>query len=157
MARVAGGHQRLTHQHRVVPGLGQDRGVVASPDTGLGHAHHPGRHQRRHADGTIGVHLEGDQISLVHSDQGGTDRQSPLQFGFVVELKYLKSGAAEAEVIARLDEADAQLTRYLADPKLEAIRPPKGWKAVSVAFVATEACWLRELGGTAQRLPEASS
>jgi hypothetical protein len=76
------------------------------------------------------------------------------QFGFVVELKYLKSGATEAAVTARLDEADAQLRRYLADPKLAAIAPPKGWKAVSVAFVATEACWLRELGGTARSLGE---
>lgn len=55
---------------------------------------------------------------------------------------------------ARLDEADAQLRRYLADPKLEAIKPPKGWKAVGVVFVATEACWLRVLGGEARRLGE---
>jgi len=80
--------------------------------------------------------------------------QPAAQVGFVIELKYLKSGASEGEVITRLDEADAQLQRYLADPKLAAILPPKGWKAVSVAFVATEACWLRELGGTAQRLGE---
>ncbi len=76
------------------------------------------------------------------------------QIGFVIELKYLKSGAAESEVTARLDEADAQLKRYLSDPRLAAIAPPKGWKAVSVAFVATEACWLRELGGTARSLGE---
>jgi len=76
------------------------------------------------------------------------------QVGFVIELKYLKSGATDDEVTARLDEADAQLRRYLADPKLAAVAPAKGWKAVSVAFVATEACVLRELGGTAQRLGE---
>jgi hypothetical protein len=69
-----------------------------------------------------------------------------------VELKYLKAGATVADVTARLDEADAQLRRYLADPKLAAIAPPKGWKAVSVTFVATEACWLRELGGEARAL-----
>ena len=80
--------------------------------------------------------------------------QPAAQVGFVIELKYLKSGATEAEVTARLDEADAQLRRYLADPRLAAIAPPRGWKAVSVAFVATEACWLRELGGTAKRLAE---
>jgi hypothetical protein len=78
--------------------------------------------------------------------------QPAAQVGFVVELKYLKAGAAEGDVTARLDEADAQLRRYLADPKLEAIKPPKGWKAVSAAFVATEACWMRELGGEARRL-----
>ena len=80
--------------------------------------------------------------------------QPAAQAVFVIELKYLESGATEAEVTARLDEADAQLRRYLADPRLAAIVPPGGWKAVSVAFVATEACWLRELGGTAKRLAE---
>ncbi len=80
--------------------------------------------------------------------------QPAAQFGFVLELKYLKSGATEGEVTARLDEADAQLQRYLGDPRLAAIAPPKGWRAVSVAFVATEACWLRELGGEAQSLGE---
>ena len=78
--------------------------------------------------------------------------QPAAQVGFVIELKYLKTGATEGEVTARLDEADAQLRRYLADPKLEAVKPPKGWRAVSVAFVATEACWLRELGGEARKL-----
>ncbi len=80
--------------------------------------------------------------------------QPAAQVGFVIELKYLKTGATEDDVAARLDEADAQLRRYLADPRLAAIVPPKGWKAVSVAFVATEACWVRELGGTAKRLSE---
>jgi hypothetical protein len=80
--------------------------------------------------------------------------QPAAQVGFLIELKYLKSGATEEEVMARLDEADAQLRRYLADPRLAAIVPAKGWKAVSVAFVATEACWARELGGTAKRLAE---
>jgi len=78
--------------------------------------------------------------------------QPAAQVGFLIELKYLKTGAADKEVLARLDEADAQLRRYLADPKLEAIKPPKGWKAVSVAFVATEVCWFRELGGEARKL-----
>lgn len=80
--------------------------------------------------------------------------QPAAQVGFVIELKYLKSGAGEGEVAARLDEADAQLRRYLADPKLAAVAPPKGWKALSIAFVATEACWLRELGGEARSLGE---
>ena len=78
--------------------------------------------------------------------------QPAAQVGFIVELKYLRSGADAGEVTARLDEADAQLRRYLADERLAAIAPPKGWRAVSVAFVATEACWLRELGGDARRL-----
>lgn len=78
--------------------------------------------------------------------------QPAAKVGFLIELKYLKSGASDAAVTARLDEADAQLRRYLADEKLTALEPPQGWKAVSVAFVGTEACWFRELGGEARTL-----
>ena len=77
--------------------------------------------------------------------------QPAAQVGFLIELKYLKTGATEEAVTTRLDEADAQLRRYLADEKLAAIAAPKGWKAVSVAFVGTEACWFRELGGEVER------
>jgi len=80
--------------------------------------------------------------------------QPAARFGFLIELKYLKTGATDAEVTGRLDEADAQLRRYLAAPALAAIEPSKGFKAVSVAFVGTEACWLRELGGAARKLGE---
>jgi hypothetical protein len=72
--------------------------------------------------------------------------------GFLLELKDLKAGATDEAVSARLDEADAQLRRYLADEKLQAIAAPKGWKAVSVAFVGTEACWFRELDGQVQKV-----
>ncbi|MFO0761426.1 MAG: AAA family ATPase [Byssovorax sp.] len=82
--------------------------------------------------------------------------QPAAHYGFIVELKYLKSGARDEEVLAKLDGADAQLRRYLADPKLEGMRPPKGWKAVSAAFVATESCWVRELGGEAKRMGESA-
>jgi hypothetical protein len=78
--------------------------------------------------------------------------QPSAQVGFLIELKYLKAGATEAAVTARLDEADAQLRRYLADEKLGAVAAPKGWKAVSVAFVGTEGCWFRVLGGEARRV-----
>ena len=74
--------------------------------------------------------------------------------GYLIELKYLKTGATEEQVTARLDEADAQLRRYLADEKLAAIEPPSGWRAVSVAFVGTEACRLRELGGEVEKVGE---
>jgi hypothetical protein len=74
------------------------------------------------------------------------------QVAFVIELKYLKAGATDEAVLAKLDEADAQLRRYLADEKLVAMAGGKPWKGVSVAFVGTEACWLRELGGEAERV-----
>src|SRR5262249_31956328 len=73
--------------------------------------------------------------------------QPVAAYAFLIELKYLKAGATEKAVMARLDEADGQLRRYLADEKLQAMGGPKGWKAVSIAFVGTEACWLRELEG----------
>ena len=49
-------------------------------------------------------------------------------------------------------EADAQLRRYLADEKLRAMSGGKPWRAVSIAFAGTEACWFRALDGEAQRV-----
>jgi hypothetical protein len=46
--------------------------------------------------------------------------QPAAHYGFLIELKYLNASATEAAVAARLDEADAQLRRYLADAKLGA-------------------------------------
>lgn len=69
--------------------------------------------------------------------------------GFVIELEYLKAGSTEKAVTARLDEADEQLRRYLAEDRLQALAPPGGWRAVSVAFVGTEACRMRPLGEAA--------
>ncbi len=74
------------------------------------------------------------------------------RYGFLIELKYLKAGATEAMVSARLDEADEQLRRYLADPKLHGIAGEEGWRAVSIAFVGTEACSFRALGGQTSTL-----
>jgi hypothetical protein len=73
-------------------------------------------------------------------------------FAFVIELKYLKAGATDEAVVAKLDEGDAQLRRYLADDKLRALAGGKPWRALSVAFVGTEACWIRALGGEAARI-----
>ncbi len=74
--------------------------------------------------------------------------------GFLLELKYLKAGSSAEQVQRKLDEADEQLRRYLADPKIDAIKPAKGFRAASIVFVATEACWLRVLGGEARRVGE---
>jgi hypothetical protein len=78
--------------------------------------------------------------------------QPAAQFGFLIELKYLKAGATDEAVAQRLAEADGQLRVYLTDPKLSAVQGAKGWKAVSVAFVGTEACWFREISGQVQKL-----
>ncbi len=68
------------------------------------------------------------------------------KMGFLIELKYLKAGATEEAVAAKLAEAEAQLERYLVDEKLEAIAPSGGFQAVSVAFVGSEACTFKALG-----------
>jgi hypothetical protein len=78
--------------------------------------------------------------------------QPVAQHGFLIELKYLKAGATDEAVTEKLDEADGQLRRYLADAKLGAMQGAKGWKAVAVAFVGTEACWFRELGGEGRKI-----
>ena len=81
------------------------------------------------------------------------NRIQPLaRYGFLIELKYVKAGATPAMVTAKLDEADAQLRRYLADPKLAALSGPSGFRAVSVVFVSTEECVHRGLGGEATTL-----
>ncbi len=78
-------------------------------------------------------------------------RVQPIaRYGFLIELKYLKAGAAEGMVTAKLDEADEQLRAYLADAKLAALGGAKGLRAVSVVFVGTEACAYRMLGGEAR-------
>jgi hypothetical protein len=78
--------------------------------------------------------------------------QPVAAFAFLIELEYLKAGATDEAVTGRLDEADAQLRRYLADEKLRALAGTKTWKAVSVVFVGTEACWFRELGGEGRKI-----
>lgn len=74
------------------------------------------------------------------------------QHGFLIELKYLKTNATPELVAAKLDEADAQLRTYLADPKLTALAGSKGLRAVSVAFVGTQSCSYRMLGGRLETL-----
>ena len=78
--------------------------------------------------------------------------QPPARHGFLIELKYLKAGATDEAVAKKLAEADEQLRRYLTDPKLHSLGGPEGWKAVSIAFVGTEACWLNDLGGEVRKI-----
>ncbi len=56
-----------------------------------------------------------------------------------------------AAVRTAFTEAEAQLRRYLADPRLDQVQGPRGCKAVSVVFCATQAIYYRELGGAAHR------
>jgi hypothetical protein len=74
------------------------------------------------------------------------------QYGFLIELKYLKAGATTGAVTAKLDEADEQLRTYLADPKLTALAAGKGLRAVSIVFVGTQACSYRMLGDPSETL-----
>lgn len=111
----------------------------------------------------------GDVILLL-------DRRYPLaQYSYLLELKYIaettegpaggasgskprrrKKAAAQVqrEVTAALAEANAQLTRYLSDPRLEGVKGPAGWKAVAVALHGTTALYYQELGDHGQSAPQ---
>ena len=59
-----------------------------------------------------------------------------LRYGYLVELKYLKrgEGVGDAIVQAVVQEAEAQLQRYLADQRLERMYPNVRFTALSVVF-----------------------
>jgi hypothetical protein len=90
------------------------------------------------------------------------DRRYPLaKYSYLLELKYLgetaegtapgrrrKKPAAQLrkEVMAALTEADQQLSRYLGDPRLSAVKGSGGWKAVAVVLHGTSDLYYREHG-----------
>lgn len=94
------------------------------------------------------------------------DRRYPkAQYSYLLELKHLKETVEggpkaakqprpkkktatqrEREVTAALTEAEAQLGRYLSDPRLIAVAGPAGWKAVAVVQFGAAALYYRELG-----------
>ena len=58
-----------------------------------------------------------------------------LQHGFLIELKYISRGkASKATVQARLEEADDQLRRYLADARLARAYPSARFTGLAVVF-----------------------
>ena len=90
-------------------------------------------------------------------------------YSWLFEFKYLKVAEAKAKpakppkkdakpkppskppkpsaaVERALDEAEAQLGRYQADPRLAAFAGPKGWRSVAVACVGATALFFREPG-----------
>jgi hypothetical protein len=73
--------------------------------------------------------------------KGGAPRRSPR-----------KKDQAVQQVEALFAEAEEQLRRYLAEPRLEAVQGPGGWKAYSVVQVGTKGLFYRELGQPTIRL-----
>jgi hypothetical protein len=106
-------------------------------------------------------------------------KYTDARFSYLVELKYLKETVEAGPVpaprgkgrppakarrpahksAARLSkeveksflEAEAQLLRYQADPRLQGLAGPGGWKAVTLVQVGTEALYHREPGQPTQR------
>lgn len=94
-------------------------------------------------------------------------RHPTLRYSYLIELKFLKDteqpgpgpdgkqrkarrrkGKDEllGQIEALFTEAEAQLRRYLDDPRLAGAAGPAGFRAVSVVQVGTRALYFRELG-----------
>ncbi len=69
-------------------GRAEGGGVVRPTDPGLGHPEDALGHRSTDPDGPLVVDLEGDQVALVHADEGGArGGQAPLELGLVVDLE----------------------------------------------------------------------
>ena len=113
--------------------------------------------------GFVAAHLSLSQYFLLHSEyelnKGYADlylepfvaQYSDMQFGYVLELKYLKRSASlnESVVADKVQEAVLQLRSYLADPSLPRRYPSvrhiglavvfHGWEMVAYEAVADDA------------------
>ena len=76
----------LTHEDGVVTRPTKGLGVRPTPHPGFGHRHDVTGDRRPHAHRPVVVHLERDEVALVHADQPGTPVEGPLEFGLVVHL-----------------------------------------------------------------------
>ena len=68
---------------------------------------------------------------------GAASAQFPeLRHGYLIELKYLKRGdeASDGAVRQAVQDANGQLTRYLADERLERLYPCVRFTGVVVVF-----------------------
>jgi hypothetical protein len=102
----------------------------------------------------------GDLVLLLNR------RYQTARYSFLIELKYVKetegppaqertrrkgarrkkgAAALRKEVEAQFTEAEAQLRRYLKDPRLQGLAGPGGWKAASMVQVGTSALYYRLL------------
>lgn len=61
-----------------------------------------------------------------------------MRYSYVVELKYLKHGATDAEVSAKLEDARLQLRQYSGDSKLKAQAGPTQVRYIAVVYRAWE-------------------
>jgi len=81
------------------------------------------------------------------------------QFSWLLEFKYLKTGAKPAQIEAACAEAEAQVTRYSADPALlPLLLGKKSLKAGTLVFVGAKKVLFRPWDGETKRaLPEAKT
>ena len=72
-------------------------------------------------------------------------RYPGMRNGFVIELKYVRRDAAEAEVPANAAEAVAQLRRYLTDGRLARRYPDAVFRGVALVFRGWELAHAEEV------------
>ena len=65
-------------------------------------------------------------------------RSPGMRYGYVIELKYLRRGASEAQVAAAAATAEAQARRYLADGRLAQRHPETAFKGLALVFCGWE-------------------
>ncbi len=65
-------------------------------------------------------------------------RSPGMRYGYVIELKYLRRGASEAQVAAAAATAGAQARRYLADGRLAQRDPETAFKGLALVFCGWE-------------------
>ena len=97
--------------------------------------------QRKYPDSSYSWLFEFKYLKVADSRASAAkkDRKGPAK----ASSKPPKPSAA---VERALDEAEAQLARYQADPRLCAFAGPKGWRSVAVACVGATALYFREPG-----------
>jgi hypothetical protein len=80
-------------------------------------------------------------------------RYPAASYSYLLELKYLKPKDS-AHVEAALHEAEGQLARYQADPRMAQFAGPKGWLTFAVVYLGNEAIYYRQPGSPTLCIPE---
>ena len=106
--------------------------------------------QRKYPDSSYSWLFEFKYLKVADSKArpAKKDGKDPARASGKASSKPPKPSAA---VERALDEAEAQLARYQADPRLCAFAGPKGWRSVAVACVGATALYFREPGEKTRR------
>ena len=78
-------------------------------------------------------------------------RYPGMRYGYVIEMKYLRRGAAQEQVAAQAAAAEAQVRRYLADRRLARRHPEAAFKGLALVFRGWELVHCAETHGAEVR------